>query len=297
MILSVLIISFNQERTLARCLEALVAQADPEKIEALVVGREANAGKAHPMAGRFPGVIWSSTPPDENIPQMRSRGIARCRGEVIALLEDDCVVGEGWCNAVLAAHEQDQLAIGGAINPDDYERGVDWAVFFCEYARFMSPFAGHVSALPGNNVSYKRESLLAFLRDQASDDGFYDVFFHWQLQQEGELLIAEPSLAVTNVNRWQRTNVTRIPYHHGRGFAGKHSSDLPGWQRALLAGLSGPLPLLMIGRIIRELRRRRQYWPRFVFALPWVFSFAISWALGEMLGYLLGAGESKKMWR
>jgi hypothetical protein len=36
-----------------------------------------------------------------------------------------------------APYEEGALAVGGAVENGSVERTVDWAAFFCEYARFM----------------------------------------------------------------------------------------------------------------------------------------------------------------
>lgn len=291
--LSVVIVCLNNLIVLDRCLAALTAQARSCDMEILAVGRWDGEQSVRDLRLRYPAVVWLSVPDTYTVPLMRTQGITHSQGEVIALLEDDCVVNDGWCQAVMRAHQRAYDAIGGPIEPGNYQRRLDWAIYFCEYARFMSPFSGRVSALPGNNVSYKR-GLLSQVRE---DEGFYEVFFHWQLQQAGKTLWAEPGLAVSNVNHWSWRHVSAVPCHHGRAFAGMRALNFAQGRRCLYAGLSLALPLVKTIRVAREVIARKRYIQQFFFALPWILLFMLNWSLGEFRGYLLGAGNSAEQWR
>src|SRR6185503_11180481 len=124
---------------------------------------------------------WLEADPAETVPRMRALGIRRSQGETVALLEDDCEVSPGWCAAALGTGE---AVVGGPLEPDSYERGLDWAVFFCEYARFLPPLQGPVAALPGNNASYPRPLVAGWL-DAHGDEGFLDVFAHEHWRERG----------------------------------------------------------------------------------------------------------------
>jgi len=50
-------------------------------------------------------------------------------------------------------------------------------------------------------------------------------------------------------------------------------------------------------RIIKNVSRKKRYVLPCIFALPWLILFSSSWAGGELLGYLFGAGQSEAQWR
>ena len=57
-----------------------------------------------------------------------------------------------------AAGEDEVVA--GAIEPGEGLRIVDWAEYFCRYARDMLPFARRENPeIPGDNCAYRRELL------------------------------------------------------------------------------------------------------------------------------------------
>lgn len=293
--LSIIVISFSRAAILERCLTALVRQAGPLGAEILVVRRSRETEPA--LRDRFPDVRWIAAGDDTAVPHMRSLGIASSAGGIVALLEDDCLIADRWCAAVLAAHQQPWAAVGGAIEPGDYAKALDWAVYFCEYARFMQPFDGHVAVLPGNNISYKRSALATVGGETGGEHGFHEIFANARLRDRGDALVAAPDVVVFNINSWSRDRVTRVPYHHARGYAGIRVAERPAAIRMAFAALALVLPAVQIARLSREIAGRRRLVGRFVLALPWIFVFAVSWSAGEWMGYLFGPGASIQRWR
>ncbi|MCC6500703.1 MAG: glycosyltransferase [Anaerolineales bacterium] len=298
--LSVVVVCLNAADVREACLHNLAQQAHPEEVEVLAVGcwsaenmrSDANSDSIVSSA-RFPGIRWLSVSPDTTVPQMRTYGILQSRGEIIALLEDDCAISDGWLTNVMQAHAQAHPIIGGAIVPGNYRRWLDWAIYFCEYGRFMPPFSGAQRALPGNNVTYKKTSLPIL----KPGDGFYEVFFHESWQNAGGELLSDAKLSIENINHWSLRHTTQVPYHHGRAFAGMRSADFPVWRRGVYALLSLALPLLKAYRLAAVAFNRRRYGVQFIFSLPWVMVFLASWSLGELVGYAAGAGQSLEQWR
>lgn len=292
--LSVIVVSFSRLATLERCLSALVAEVRSVQAEVLVVRR---SDDVDPLRSRFPAVRWIPARPDETVPRMRSLGLESSGGDPVALLEDDCVVAEGWCAALLSAHQGSSAAVGGPIEPGNYRRARDWGVFFCEYGRFMSPLTGEVAVLPGNNISYKRSALEKLAADVRNPNGFYETFANARLRQSGEVLRAAPRMIVHNANSWSREWLTTLPYHHGRGYGGLRVAGRSAAVRFGFAAFAVVLPAVQVGRITREIARRGRHLGRLVCALPWILLFATSWSVGEGVGYLFGPGRSLQHWR
>lgn len=296
--LSVVVASFNDGALLIRCVDALVAQADSAKVELLVV-RDAERSDGFDRAAaesRFPHVRWIEGPPGSTVPRMRSLGIAASRGEVVALLEDDCLVQEGWCDAAMGIAEDQCVALGGAVEPGPYTRTLDWGVYFCEYARFMLPVPRVQSPpLPGNNVAYKRSALAPLPAD--AREGFQEVFVHAEWRRAGLATRATDALVVQNVNSWPLRHVTAVPFHHGRAFAARRFQTKGILVRVAIGLMTLGLPVLKIFRLFRETISRGRLVGRMVLALPWIVAFTTSWSIGEAIGCVFGAGTSASRWR
>jgi hypothetical protein len=296
--LSVVVVSMNPLSTLERCLASLTGQH--EVLEVLVVrdpSRTAwSEGDTAALRLRHPMVTWIAAPDGETVPRMRTLGLSLSRGTVVALIEDDCVPAPDWCSAVMAGHDEESVAVGGAVEPDEYPRALDWAVFFSDYARFMLPFAQHRTwVLPGNNVSYPRHAVRDLI-DTAGARGLEEAFVHKHWHEAGRAMKADPRIVVRNVHRSKVADVTAIPFHHARAFAG-HRAEGMGATRWLLAAGAIALPVVMTGRIITRVLQRARHRGHLVEALGWLLVFAACWSAGEWCGYVAGPGRAASRWR
>lgn len=293
-VVSVVVVSFSPLAQLVRCLQALASQAQGTEI---VVARHAPAdGDESAALAVCPALRWIATR-DAIVPRMRREGVVASNGAVVALLEDDCVIAPGFVERLRDAHASPYAAIGGAVEPGGYRRALDWAAYFCDYSRFMLPFGpGDREALPGNNVSYKREALERVLAG-GDFDGLQETFVHARLREAGLPMKADPRLVVRNEHAWTPADLTAVPFHHARAFGGQRGRPWPAWRRLAAAAACAGLPVLHVGRIlIRVVSRRRHIW-QLVRALPWIAVFGASWAAGECLGYARGPGTSLERWR
>lgn len=293
--LSVIVVSFNGPRLLRGCLTSVVNQAIAEDAEVIVVANwSPTANDRQSFVADFPIVRWVTAPVDATVPLMRRLAMATSRAPVLALTEDDCEVASNWCRAILASHRTAGIAIGGAVEPGPYRRGLDWAVYLHDYGRFMLPLVDRATAdLAGNNVSYKRRVIDSL----PPSEPFYDVLVHQKWTREGQLLRQDGTLVVRQMNSWRWTHVTAAPFHHGRGYASKRFASRPWPWRAVAGLLALLLPVLSTARIMSTVAGRRRHVGHMVQALPWILIYAAAWALGESAGYLAGPGRSLAAWR
>jgi glycosyltransferase involved in cell wall biosynthesis len=291
--LSAVVVAFNGRTHLERCLRALQAQSRGGSFEIVVVAKAERLREASPLRDALPSVRWIEAAPAQTIPQMRSLGIRHARGSIVALLEDDCVPSPVWADAVLRAHTGPDVAVGGAVEPGAYRRALDWAVYFCEYARFMLPLPERTTwVLPGNNVSYKREAVAA-LNDT---DGLEEAFVHRSWHEQGRPMKADPDIVVSNENSWTLAHVSSVPFHHARAFAGKRLAGARRPRRLIYAACAGALPVVHTGRIIARVARRPRRLLDLARAFAWVALFGLSWSAGECVGYACGPGLSRQRW-
>jgi hypothetical protein len=307
--LSIVIASFNNNETLDLSLSSVQQQKQPQDTEVIVVrdwnfrrrtkdGQPVQSEQEQALRNKFKSFKWIDAPAGATVPLLRSLGLIESTGTIVAFMEDDCVLAGTYITDLIAAHKaHPNVAIGGAVEPGNYVRGTDWAVFFCEYARFMRPFEGDVPWLPGNNVSYKRERMLELLQDTPLNEGFFEVFVNAELEKKGEILFAVDAPYVQNVNSWLPKHLTEVPFSHGRGFAAMRFARQDTIKRLLYALISFLLPLIQTYRIVKQIYLRQRYFAETMQALPGIVLFCTSWAAGEFTGYLAGAGDSLKQWR
>lgn len=295
--LSVVVASSNHGALLKTCIEALAAQADPATVE-IIVARDAERFAdvdRSGLASRFPALRWIEAPAGTTVPRLRGLGIAAARGPLVAMIEDDCVVDTGWCRGALASPGH-FAALGGAVEPGPYRRRLDWAVYFCEYGRFMLPVpSGGAAPLPGNNVVYAQRALSEL--PEAGRMDFRDVFIHAAWQAAGVPTGVTGDLVVRNVNSWSPRHVTTVPFHHGRAYAAQRFGARGAAVRTGFAVLAIGLPAVKLLRTIAGTLSRRRLLGQLALALPWMLVFAGSWSAGEILGCLAGPGDSPSRWR
>lgn len=296
--LSVVVVSFNPLPQLERCLRSLAAQRACPHTEVIVVGQwsDKSPGNLAALQRAFPEATFVDSL-DGTVPRLRRLGVEASRGEVVALLEDDCVVDADFGSSVLRAHATPHVAVGGAVEPGAYRRAVDWAAYLCDYSRFMLPFSeGDATVLPGNNVSYKRavvDEVLAL----GGVNGLQETFIHAAFDRSGRPMKTDPRIVVRNEHSWTIADVSSVPFQHGRAFGGQRGRAWSRPRRLAFSAAAVGLPVLHVGRIlIRVLRRRRAVSP-LALALPWVVLFSLCWSAGECVGYARGVGASLGRWR
>lgn len=297
--LSVIVVCFNRSSDLlSQCLTALANQDVSDDVEVLIIGANTTPEleTIRSLVPCFPAGV-SVHPANGNIPQMRRLGVEKSRGEVVALIEDDCIVAKDWAAALLNAHRGHHVAVGGAVEPGSYRKLLDWAAYLSDYSPFMLPFAaGESTRLPGNNVSYKRlvvEELLAVTEKVGLQEAL--VHEHWHAL--GKPMFAEPRAIARNEHRWGFRDLTSMPFFHGRAYGGQRAQHWGAGRRGIFAVGTVLLPFLHIARIVRRVRSRRRRTVPTVRALPWLAVFGFSWAFGECIGYVMGPGDSLQRWR
>lgn len=289
-LVSVVIPSVTGLPTVAECLEALMRQDGGVAAQILVVDRCGEETRAA-LRGRFPSVEVVPAEGGTSIPALRAMGMARARGRMVAMLEDHCNVGPGWLRAIARQHDAGALVLGGSVENGCVERTVDWAAFFCEYARFMPPVPrGVVREITGNNSAYDRAVLERLGPESRAE--VWESFLHDRLRAQGVAFQSDPDLAVTHNKSFGFVHFLAQRYHYSRSFAGMRLHGAPWWKRLGYACATPLLPPLLLGRTALTVARKRRHGARFLKAAPVLATFLVSWAVGEAVGALMGPGRS-----
>lgn len=281
---------------LETCLTALTQQADPPAME-IVVPCDKRVGDVSRFRARFPAVHfipsaeksaggnsdWSREHHDE----LRALGLQHARGEIVALTEDHCKVGERWCATLVREHAASHAAIGGAIE-NGTDRLLNWALYFCDFGRYQNPIRrGPATYVSDCNISYKRTALenVAAMWKEA----YHEASINWALQKQGETLWLCPEMVV-----WQQrekmslTAALRERYVWGRSYAGTRVAESEPGKRLFYAAFSFLLPALLLARMGANVLRKRRHVTRFVLAFPYAILLTVAWSVGEFIGYVTG---------
>ena len=289
--ISVVIASVNGLPYPLACLDALAGQDGGVEAEVILADCTGPATVAA-IRERHPDVRILAYDEPKSVPWLRAAGIREARGRLVAVTEDHCVPRPDWFRSIVAAQRRSGwAAVGGGVENDCTTRAVDWAVFFCEYHHLMAPVpAGPSDLVPGMNVAYDMEAL-APVADVFAD-GLWENFLHDRLRAAGYTTGLDPTMVVGHRKHFTVPMFLSERFHYSRSFAGMRVAGAPLRERLRWAVLSFGLPALLVGRLTRSVLRRRRHLGWYVRAFPLVVLFSVTWSLGELVGYLLGPGDS-----
>lgn len=292
-LLSIVVASPYSIHDLGNILEALSGQASGGGVE-IIVADCSQDGSLEDLIVAYPDVVFIRFPEKAPLPELWGAGIARSTGEIIAVTDSTCLVGSDWIAAMIKthrAHRSPHPVIGGSVEPAVGGRWLDWAIYFCEYGQFMRPLKeGVVNELPGNNLSFKRQTLN--LGSEFISGFFWKTYWCRELQAKGIELISAPGVVIHYRKSYRLFPLLVRRFHHGRCFAGMRVPRASVFSRAGYAAGSALLPLLFLMRLAGAVLPKRKYLSEFILSLPFTVLAIFSWSLGEFCGYLAGAGRS-----
>lgn len=285
--LSVVVASVNGQPYLERCLEALAARAPQAEV---VLADWTDEPTRAMVRERFPEVRMLPFDEPTTIPELRAAGLAAARAPYVAVIEDHCLVTEGWADAVLRAHRAGHAVLGGEIRNAVRDRVRDWAAFYCEYSEHMDPLpSGPTHSVPGMNVSYDRAAIAAM--QPLLDEGRWETFLHPHLEREGFAFHIAEGMILLHDKDFSFSHFASQRWHYSRSHAGMRNPAL-GWRRVVYAGGSPLIVPLMYRRLKANVDRKPRHRRRFAEALPLILVYLSIWAAGEAYGYVFGGGRS-----
>lgn len=288
--LSVVVPSVNGMSDLAGCLDALAVQRGDCELEVLVVDR-CGAAVRDAVRGRYPWTRLLEADPGTTIPALRARAFSEAQGEFVAVIEDHVVVPAGWARRLLDAAREAEQVVGGSVENAATERVVDWAAFLCEYSHCMLPLpAGEAEWLTGNNVIYPRALLARYTELLAA--GGWENQLHDALRRDGVRLERRPDIRVGHKKHYTVGEYLSQRFLYARSYAGARVAGAPLPRRVAYGAAALALPPLLLYRTVSRVLATRRHRAELVRSLPLLALFVTSWALGEVMGYWAGPGDS-----
>jgi hypothetical protein len=265
----------------ARCLAALEQQARAgSNVDVIVCEPDASPLE---LRERFAFARFHERR-DALVPELWRDGIDLTDGTLVALTISPMVPAENWVQTIrdrLAAAD----AVGGAIEPGDGLRLVDWAEYFCRYANDMLPFSAHESVdLPGDNAAYRRDGLLG--ARSTWSDGFWEPDVHRELEAAGRTLVHDPTLVVRQGRSAGFAAFVRQRLVHGRAYGRQRGSHFGTVRNLVGLLLAFVVPGVLVLRQAATVFGKGRHRARLVASLPALVAFDVAWAFGEAMGHL-----------
>ncbi|HST25213.1 MAG TPA: hypothetical protein VLJ76_04420 [Gaiellaceae bacterium] len=276
--LSIVVGSNGAPGSVEGCLEALSGQIDGAEVIVCEADASTEDVKAHFPFARF------LERPDALVPDLWRDGIDAATGDDVALTISPMRPAADWVAQVRSLLAADQV-VAGAIDPGEGLRVVDWAEYFCRYARDMRPFSRRENPeIPGDNCAYRRE-LLVRTRD-VYRDGFWEPEVNRALRADGVALWHDPALVVYQGRSGGFAAFFRQRLEHGRAYGRQRATRFALGRTMLGIELAVLVPFLLAVRTAREVFSRGRFRRQFLVALPLLFVFDVAWSIGEARGHL-----------
>ncbi|MBI5653286.1 MAG: glycosyltransferase [Chloroflexi bacterium] len=289
--IAVVIAWVNSFDLLAPGLRALARQTQRAD-EIIIATRRAESEHAQ-VREQFPQVTLIAAPPRTPITTLRSIALERAHSDIVCVTEDHCVPDETWLATIARALQRaDCLIVGGPVENASTTRLRDWAAFLTEYAGAIQSAEPQTSArgLPGNNVAYKRE-LVNGLRETL-ERGLWESFYHDQLRARGVQLNYDSQMLVYHQRPFDFFYFIGQRFQFSRAFAAMRLQSLDARGRIKYGIGSALLPPLLFLRGLMTLRRKKRFVARYMICAPLIAIYVTAGAIGEMLGYFFGGGNS-----
>jgi hypothetical protein len=232
----------------------------------------------------FPDAQIIEMPADTLMPSLWSEGIARARGDKVALLTGHCEVDPRWARELAAAIDAGAAGAGGpiALLPDASR--LDSAIYFLRYSAFFPSTVAEltrVREIAGDNAMYAKAALESHAN--SFHDGFWEMEYHELLRADGEYLVMSESAPVVFGRSFSLGVIGTHRLMHGRHFSAWRARGRTGYALRIILG--GPfVPLVLFTRTAARAWRVKEHRRRFVAASPLVLLLAWCWAIGEIVG-------------
>lgn len=275
---SVIVGASAPESSLASCLDALESQRD--RAQVIVVEAKASGQR---FRARYPWAEFHERP-GALVPELWRDGIDLARAPIVAITIAPMVPPADWVDSIMREHERHD-AVGGAIDPAPGLRRVDWAEYFCRYARDIPPFdAAERDDVAGDNASYKRALLVE--QHQYLRTGFWEPVIHPVLRDRGVGLWHTPAM-LTRLGRSSGfAAFARQRLSHGRLYPKQRGGAFSKRRHMIGVGASPLVPFLMTARVLRNVFAKKRYRTQAIAALPLIFAQNVVWAYAEARGHL-----------
>jgi GT2 family glycosyltransferase len=291
---SVIIPSYNSERTIISCLSSVMNQDLAESYEVIVID-SSNDRTPYLVRKQFPAVKLIHLEERTDPGTARNIGIAKAQGELLAFIDSDCVAGCDWLQRMIQAHDSQYGAVGGAIENGNPETLVSWVGYVSEFREFLPIGPPRmVEHIPTCNISYKRE---VFTEYGGFRGEFYpqeDLLYNWEIRQKGERILFDPAIRVAHHHRTKLIGYLEHQVNIGRVTSWVlKRTDLPGSSMVAQPWLSTlVLPLLPMVKFIRTVITFLRLQPETILyrplLLPLLFLGLIFWGLGFAKGVYEG---------
>ena len=285
--MSVIVPCFNSERTIRRCLNAILEQKTSIPYDVIVV--DSSLDETPRIVEReFPAVRLIHLGTRTFAGAARNIGVRASQAPFCLMIDSDCTAQSDLIERMIARHsEAEYAAVGGSLRNGTPKSLSGWTGYLLEFKEFI-PSAPRriVNTVPTANVTYRREALE---RHGCFDDDMWlseDILFNWKLCKAGERILFDPEIEVTHLNRTGWREVLSYQVSLGTWSAeARRRGALPGDVLLRYPALIILMPFVRLMRAAVWLAKvDRQVFLEFLLVSPMYFIGACLWSVGFLKG-------------
>jgi len=292
--LSFILVVGDQRERAGHALGSILRQEGIERAEVLVF--DAGAESHSPVAGcNHPAVQLLPRTRSSAFGELRAEGVRRARADLVAFLEDHCVLSPGFLKVILEAFQGPWSAVGGKCLNANPGVGASNLMAVTNYGMWMGTVTkGEVALVPGNNSAYRRAALLAY-GPKMVPLLTTDMVLQLRLRADGHRFLLDPAARFGHLSEVSLYSAAGAMFHYHRCMGQARAAAL-GWSTLRTVKYlvqSAAIPWVRTWRTVRlstgQLGRSLGWALRHVPAMLFLFHAA---ALGQVLGLVFGAGLS-----
>jgi glycosyltransferase involved in cell wall biosynthesis len=295
--ISIVIPSYNSERTIRDCLSSLMNQVCTFKYDIYLVD-SSNDATANIVRGEFTDVNFIHFDVKTDPGTARNSGVKASKGDIIAFIDSDCIADLDWIEKIGKLHLDGVDVVGGCVRNGNGEKDlIGLAGYIAEFRDYIPGRAcGYVSHLPTCNISYRRK---IFEEYGFFDSTFYpqeDLVFNHRLVMNGIKIYFDPQISIYHTHRSEFSSF--LNHQKKIGFVCStvlRQFDMEGSTIArtpLLASLLSPL--LVITKFVRTVITFTKYQPDCIFKKPMVLIPFFVGLLFWISGFLKSSFDKQK---
>jgi hypothetical protein len=277
--LSVILATIEPWPDLANCLKVLAPQVAAVGGEIIVGDGHGEALDASTVAASD-RLSWVRIP-GASVFELRARAVEQARGEIVALTEDHCIVGDDWCRQVLDGFRLNPaaMAVTGPVLNGSNDHSIDRANYLHTFGSCCPPVnkSQRERCPPPANVAFRR----AAIGPGPIPAGLIELDVNPRLFND-RLICVNDGMTVTHVQSHGFWGTLRSHFDNGRSTTGLHRSPLSRRQ----------LPWTLYRDTVRVLSPGARSTRSMRATMPLVFLLSCCHAAGEVAGILAGPGRS-----
>lgn len=213
LLISVVVLVYNSERTIGACIESLVNQGDSMENYEILIVNDGSTDKTLQILSKYPVRIISHAH-NQGIPRARNTGINNAKGEIIAFTDSDCIVSRDWISQIKKnlSKSSNVDALGGPLL--SYRKNTK---LIARYYGIIGDAYGNVGKLATNNSAYRKTVLFEVKGFNETLLTGEDVDLCWKIEDGGYNIAYDKKFIAFHQYRNNFTSIIKEQKNYGFG--------------------------------------------------------------------------------